>query len=184
MRAISSAGYYTVYYPDDEEEESGLPAASLRPAPGAAAPEAAASGSASVLGSAQEPELVEVPRSVYFDDVVLQLATKRFEAAFNARDPPKKVQMIYCHCIEFVDEATGQGSGEVMAVERFIEGNYVKHNSNAGYVELHHRATPQCFSHYSFAASGGVEMVVDVQGVGDLYTDPQVALDLAPAVPC
>ena len=51
----------------------------------------------------------------------------------------------------------------------------MKHNSNAGYVESHHRATPQALSHLSFAASKGKEMIVDIQGVGDLYTDPQVS---------
>ena len=34
--------------------------------------------------------------------------------------------------------------------------------------------TPQTFSAHSFYRSNGTRMVVDVQGVGDLYTDPQV----------
>ena len=33
---------------------------------------------------------------------------------------------------------------------------------------------PQAFSHFTFEASGHKCMVVDVQGVGDLYTDPQI----------
>lgn len=45
--------------------------------------------------------------------------------------------------------------------------------SRSGFVEEHHRSTPQAFSHYTFQASGGQLMVVDIQGVGDLYTDPQ-----------
>jgi elongation factor 2 kinase len=68
-----------------------------------------------------------------------------------------------------------------MTVERFIDGSdeygkgYVKHNTNSGFVdEDMHRLTPQTFSAHSFYASGGERMVVDVQGVGDLYTDPQV----------
>ena len=41
------------------------------------------------------------------------------------------------------------------------------------------RLTPQLFSAFSFYGSKGTRMVVDVQGVGDLYTDPQVhSLDL------
>jgi elongation factor 2 kinase len=35
--------------------------------------------------------------------------------------------------------------------------------------------TPQVFSAFSFYKSNGKTMVVDVQGVGDLYTDPQVS---------
>ena len=57
---------------------------------------------------------------------------------------------------------------------RVITGEYVKHNSNSGYVEAHRRATPQTFSHWTFEASNGRLMVVDIQGVSDLYTDPQV----------
>lgn len=37
-----------------------------------------------------------------------------------------------------------------------------------------HRKTPQVFSAHSFYASNGTRLVADVQGVADLYTDPQV----------
>ena len=36
------------------------------------------------------------------------------------------------------------------------------------------RWTPHAFSHFTFEASGGRELVVDIQGVEDLYTDPAV----------
>jgi elongation factor 2 kinase len=36
------------------------------------------------------------------------------------------------------------------------------------------RNTPHAFSHFTFDESGGREIVVDVQGVGDLFTDPQI----------
>lgn len=36
------------------------------------------------------------------------------------------------------------------------------------------RVTPQVFSAHSFYASEGNRLVADIQGVGDLYTDPQV----------
>jgi hypothetical protein len=36
------------------------------------------------------------------------------------------------------------------------------------------RLTPQAFSHFSFYHSGGEQLVCDIQGVGDLYTDPQI----------
>ena len=61
-------------------------------------------------------------------------------------------------------------------MERFIEGDYVKHNSNSGYVEEHHRMTPQAFSHFSFVMSKGEEMVVDIQ-VGSRRL--RISVDLA-----
>jgi hypothetical protein len=36
------------------------------------------------------------------------------------------------------------------------------------------RQTPQCFSYFSWHASGGKELVSDIQGVQDIYTDPQI----------
>lgn len=34
--------------------------------------------------------------------------------------------------------------------------------------------SPQAFSHFTFERSGHQLIVVDIQGVGDLYTDPQI----------
>merc|ERR1712223_881746 len=60
-------------------------------------------------------------------------------------------------------------------VEHFIQGEYIKYNSNSGFVDgTNCRKTPQAFSHFTFARSGHELIVVDVQGVGDLYTDPQI----------
>lgn len=57
----------------------------------------------------------------------------------------------------------------------FLLGHYLKHNSNSGFVEHdQRRLTPQCFSHFTFQESNGSVMVVDVQGVNDIYTDPQI----------
>ena len=36
------------------------------------------------------------------------------------------------------------------------------------------RQTPQAFSHFTFECSGHELIVVDIQGCGDLYTDPQI----------
>lgn len=99
-------------------------------------------------------------------------------------------------------------------LEHFIEGHYIKYNSNSGFVDEHQRNTPhvslcshwisvyaidratalsallclkqsliveplslllsQAFSHFTFERSGHKIIVVDIQGVGDLYTDPQI----------
>jgi len=62
-------------------------------------------------------------------------------------------------------------------IEHYIDGDYVKYNSNSGFVKErygHSRQTPQAFSHFTFERSGHELMVVDIQGVGDLYTDPQI----------
>lgn len=66
-----------------------------------------------------------------------------------------------------------------IAIETYLPGDYVKFNSNNDFairdVDLHYHQTPQAFSHFSWEQSGRTEIVVDVQGVGEYYTDPQVA---------
>ena len=81
-------------------------------------------------------------------------------------------------------------------IEHYIDGEYVKYNSNSGFVDNRlSRQTPHAFSHFTFERSGHELIVVDIQGdddsiifllalglilnfdasgVGDLYTDPQI----------
>lgn len=70
---------------------------------------------------------------------------------------------------------------QVGLLEPFLEGAYVKHNDNAGGVympvEGRERETPQAFSHFTFVATKGRGLVCDIQGVGDLFTDPQIHTD-------
>ncbi len=72
--------------------------------------------------------------------------------------------------VEFIDRE----NSPLYHLEHFIEGNYIKYNSNSGYVDEQLRSTPQAFSHFTFECSNHECIVVDIQGVGDLYTDPQI----------
>lgn len=138
---------------------------------------------------------------MYFSDVKLQYEAAHWAQLFNRANPPKKIIMIQCFVLEFFERP----GSPVVGCERFVDGvsstseiprtfteithiypllmvghdkfgaGFVKHNSNAGYVEAHEqRLTPQAFSYFSFYASHGEIMVVDIQGVSDIYTDPQV----------
>ena len=42
-----------------------------------------------------------------------------------------------------------------------------------GFVAKGARNTPQAFSHFSYEYTEGRLMIVDIQGVGDYYTDPR-----------
>lgn len=73
--------------------------------------------------------------------------------------------------LEFIERA----ESPLFHLEHYIEGKYIKYNSNAGFVEDSNiRNTPNAFSHFSFEFSNHELIVVDIQGVGDLYTDPQI----------
>ncbi len=90
---------------------------------------------------------------------------------FNRHNPPKKVD-IFMMCVYEFHEREDR---PLFHVEHFIDGDYIKYNSNSGFVDGKFcRQTPQAFSHFTFERSGLELIVVDVQGVGDLYTDPQI----------
>lgn len=112
----------------------------------------------------------EVDRDVYFQDVKLQMDAKVWAEEYNRHNPPKKVDMMQMYILEFKNR---KGS-PLYHLEHYIEGNYVKYNSNSGFVEDSLRYTPQALSHFTFERSDHQLIVVDIQGVGDLYTDPQI----------
>ena len=72
-------------------------------------------------------------------------------------------------------EVVRPGGVEYCCVERAIEsGTYIKHNTNSGFVQGdEHRATPHC-ARASRTRSGDKLIVVDIQGVDDIFTDPQI----------
>jgi len=115
----------------------------------------------------------EVPRETYFDDVKLQMDAKLWGEEYNRHNPPKKVDIFMMGVIELIE----MSGAPLYHIEHYIDGDYVKYNSNSGFVadkSGHLRQTPQAFSHFTFERSGHELMVVDIQGVGDLYTDPQI----------
>lgn len=61
--------------------------------------------------------------------------------------------------------------------ENFIEGVYEKFNNNAGWASNRGSESSfisQAFSHYSYQATEGYLMVVDLQGASGILTDPQI----------
>lgn len=119
----------------------------------------------------------EAAKEAVRNDIRLQYEAQHWATRFNHKDPPKKIVFLRAYAMEFPNR---EGS-PWFAVERFISGKdsygcgFTKHNTNAGFVDDNlRRVTPQVFSACSFYESEGNALVADVQGVGDLYTDPQV----------
>eukprot|EP00468_Gymnochlora_sp_CCMP2014_P001509 CAMPEP_0167741652 /NCGR_PEP_ID=MMETSP0110_2-20121227/978_1 /TAXON_ID=629695 /ORGANISM="Gymnochlora sp., Strain CCMP2014" /LENGTH=253 /DNA_ID=CAMNT_0007625733 /DNA_START=368 /DNA_END=1129 /DNA_ORIENTATION=- len=109
-------------------------------------------------------------KKVYFRDVETQTIAKYYADKFNSYNPPKKVDFIKACVLELIQRE----GNPIVGVEKFIPGPYRKHNSNYGYVSDEERNTPQAFSHFSYEASDHTLLICDIQGVGDLYTDPQI----------
>jgi hypothetical protein len=107
--------------------------------------------------------------------VVRTISDEGEEEAFASE--LKQIDVLDAYLLRMV-ERPGQ---PLLWCEAYVDGPYVKHQNNAGSVlevgsAEHHRLrlTPQAFSHWTFDRSGGRLIVVDMQGVDDLYTDPQI----------
>lgn len=105
-------------------------------------------------------------------DCEMQGFCRTYAAAFNKCTPPKPVTFLEAFMVVFA----GRPNAPVFACETLIEGKYVKHNNNAGEVPERRveRNTPQAFSHFTYIHSNRQYVIIDIQGVGDTYTDPQV----------
>ncbi|OQS06513.1 hypothetical protein THRCLA_01448 [Thraustotheca clavata] len=105
----------------------------------------------------------------YFRDIELQAHCARYAELYNEYKPPKRIEFIQAWVLELK-----QRNGALCAVERYIPGEYRKHNNNFGSVSDEERNTPQAFSHFTYEVSNHELLAVDIQGVGDMYTDPQI----------
>ncbi|KAI1135613.1 hypothetical protein F5Y05DRAFT_393956 [Hypoxylon sp. FL0543] len=112
------------------------------------------------------------------EDMQCQAMCKAFALEFNALLDPK-------YSLDFVITAalTSKSSADIkdacISLEPYIDGTYIKYNNNSGYVNedipddpFNHAA--QAFSHFTFERSWGRFLVDDLQGVGNLLTDPGI----------
>lgn len=124
-------------------------------------------------------------RKEYFNDAIMQAKCALLAAEYNKRGPPKMIHFLESTVIELKSRPhDATGGCPLFMVESFLSGLYKKHSNNYGYVDYHSdRNTPQAFSHFSYHISNGLLIVVDIQGVNDTYTDPQLHSSLPPNAP-
>ncbi|DBA05399.1 TPA: hypothetical protein N0F65_007561 [Lagenidium giganteum] len=139
-------------------------------------PDALAGSATYVAKIAMDPN--ENP-DTYFRDVEMQAVAAKFAKLYNSYNPPRRVEFLGAWILQLIptndpDAEDITMRGTICGVEPFIAGEYHKHNNNFGYVSELERNTPQAFSHFTYEASGHQILVVDIQGVGDHYTDPQI----------
>eukprot|EP00429_Kryptoperidinium_foliaceum_P017406 CAMPEP_0176035066 /NCGR_PEP_ID=MMETSP0120_2-20121206/17339_1 /TAXON_ID=160619 /ORGANISM="Kryptoperidinium foliaceum, Strain CCMP 1326" /LENGTH=675 /DNA_ID=CAMNT_0017368411 /DNA_START=42 /DNA_END=2066 /DNA_ORIENTATION=- len=111
-------------------------------------------------------------------DAVYQTMAKHYAEMFNqevhrradesglGRCGAHDIDFLLTHVVELPD-------GFTYGAESYVLGHYQKHNTNGGYT-IGIRKTPQAFSYFTFIRSNRRLMIVDIQGVGDLYTDPVI----------
>eukprot|EP01084_Bolivina_argentea_P126838 224480_1 len=109
----------------------------------------------------------------YFYDVRTQCESQKFAAQYNRHHPPKKVAFLQASVIEPMENEEETEEIEFYCLESFLHGSYIKHIDNHGGDDKT-RNTPSAFAHFTYEASNKRLLVCDIQGVGDLYTDPQI----------
>ncbi|XP_042564031.1 transient receptor potential cation channel subfamily M member 7 isoform X2 [Clupea harengus] len=129
------------------------------------------------------PEVVNTWQSIYKEDTVLHLclreiqqqrAAQKLTFAFNQLRPKSipysprflEVFLLYCH-----------SAGQWFAIEECITGEFRKFNNNNGDEIVPTNLleeTMLAFSHWSYEYTRGELLVLDLQGVGEILTDPSV----------
>lgn len=110
------------------------------------------------------------PREQYFDDVSMHSVAGHWARLYNSLLPPKLVKFIPAAVLELPHRRPRL----TLAMEPLLNGTFDKYNNNCGFLPKKIRWTPQAFSHFTYVYSHQQLMVVDIQGVSDIYTDPQI----------
>jgi hypothetical protein len=114
------------------------------------------------------------------NDVKMQIVAKRLATEFSLSESVEKtVDFIFTCWYEIKDpvKAGLSASMSVFTAEPYIAGEYKKYNNNNGWIRadgLNLSETAQAFSHFTWQKTFGELMVVDLQGVGCIFTDPQI----------
>eukprot|EP01133_Synstelium_polycarpum_P009756 gene9756-11393_t len=89
-------------------------------------------------------------RDSYFTDVLMQTFCSKWAEKFNELKPPKPITFLPSFVYELIDHPPPY---PVCGGEPFIDGEY---------------------NHFSYENSNHELLIVDIQGVNDFYTDPQI----------
>eukprot|EP00759_Apiculatamorpha_spiralis_P013318 PhF_6_TR19999/c0_g1_i1/m.29185/K08292/EEF2K; elongation factor 2 kinase len=103
----------------------------------------------------------------YFHEASMQCCAEALSQEYNRRqETPKKISFLPCYVVR-------RPNGTYFIMEPMMRGNFEKHNNNFGEV-YSVQETPEAFSHFTYQLTNKTLLVCDIQGVGDVYTDPQI----------
>lgn len=116
------------------------------------------------------------------EDMRIQALCKAFALEFNGLlKTEHPIDFVVSMCLQNKHRRTTglEADKACLAFEPFLDGEYVKYNSNTFW---DHNETPdspakqaaQAFSHFTFERSWGHMLIIDLQGVGYTLTDPAI----------
>jgi len=106
-------------------------------------------------------------KQYYYDEAMTQMVCESYAQEFNRRRTGVYIGFLPVSVLRL------DMDGILYNSEPYLRGDYLKHNDNSGHVDTE-ETVPQAFSHFTYEASNQTLIVVDIQGVGDYYTDPQI----------
>jgi hypothetical protein len=113
-------------------------------------------------------------KAAVMQDAETQAIAKELSHAYSSNGcVPNAIDFIYTSFYELTDRDDDDPM-KWIGVEPYIPGTYIKYNNNGGYVNKEFSATTQAFSHFTYQMTKGSLMVVDLQGVNHIMTDPQI----------
>ncbi|TMW56778.1 hypothetical protein Poli38472_006788 [Pythium oligandrum] len=114
------------------------------------------------------------------NDVEMQTVAKQLATEFSLHPEVEDAVDFIFTCWYEIEDPVAVGLHPAMKMftaEPFIEGEYKKYNNNNGWVNekiLPLSDSAQAFSHFTWQKTYGQLLVVDLQGVGGVFTDPQI----------
>eukprot|EP01064_Diplonema_japonicum_P028898 TRINITY_DN4542_c0_g2_i1.p1 TRINITY_DN4542_c0_g2~~TRINITY_DN4542_c0_g2_i1.p1 ORF type:complete len:380 (+),score=54.06 TRINITY_DN4542_c0_g2_i1:49-1188(+) len=108
----------------------------------------------------------------YMNEAITQCVADTFAQAYNKQGVEHKVSFLACYVV-IMSKRGPNGEKTVFTMEPMLRGIYEKHNNNVGQT-FTDNPTADAFSHFTYGHSGNKLLVCDLQGVGGMYTDPQI----------
>eukprot|EP01060_Flectonema_neradi_P006363 TRINITY_DN14290_c0_g2_i1.p1 TRINITY_DN14290_c0_g2~~TRINITY_DN14290_c0_g2_i1.p1 ORF type:complete len:450 (+),score=65.52 TRINITY_DN14290_c0_g2_i1:54-1403(+) len=108
----------------------------------------------------------------YMNEAITQCVADTFAQEYNKLGVPNKISFLACYVVKLASKGPN-GEDVVFTMEPMLKGIYEKHNNNVGQVFTQNH-TAEAFSHFTFESSNKKLLVCDLQGVGGMYTDPQI----------
>lgn len=113
-------------------------------------------------------------KAVVARDTLAQAVAKKIAHVYSVQNNvPTAVDFLFTSFYELIDRPKNDPL-RWFGAEPFIAGTYKKYNSNNGWQSKEFSETAMAFSHYSWQYTNGKLMVVDLQGVNYILTDPQI----------
>ena len=108
----------------------------------------------------------------YMNECITQCVSDTFAQMYNRQGVQHKVSFLGCYLVR-LSRSGPNGEKTVFTMEPMLRGIYEKHNNNVGQVFTQNH-TAEAFTHFTFLQSEHKLLVCDLQGVGGMYTDPQI----------